>query len=177
MTNINLRRILSPDSRENSTLRDIYFVSFPPEERRPWDSMFVSETDSPEFYAIEISKDDSAPAICGLITIWNLDGVRYIEHFAVSPDFRSAGIGHKVLALLEGPVILEVEPPETSPEAVRRIGFYSRNGFELSPVDYVQPPYTPDLPAIPLKIMTKGKIKDINATIRLLHSRVYKFEG
>lgn len=144
-------------------LMELYESAFPAEERRPSDQM---PPDDPafRFYAI---------ADHGLLTAWEFPGVTYVEHFAVYPETRGNGIGSSVLAELQGAVILEVEPPEQSTEARRRIAFYERNGFRLLDVDYMQPSYAPGLPSIPLRLMLRGET-DVDEAIRLIHSRVYR---
>lgn len=173
---LTLRFIDNPTPDEEKLLHEIYTISFPPEERRPWQNMFEGKksVDCPELFAIEL-KDlvEDSIKIAGLITLWNLDGVKYVEHFAISPSMRSLGLGQKVLSLINGVMILEVEPPEISPEAERRIEFYHRNGFNLSDIDYIQPPYAPDLPELPLRLMTRGNITNIQHTVSLLKKRVY----
>ena len=57
--------------------------------------------------------------------------------------------------------------------APRRIGFYRRNGFRLLEADYIQPPYAEDLPSLPLKLMSRGELPDIDRVISTLHQRVY----
>lgn len=144
-------------------LMRLYADAFPPEERRPLEH-FPPADEAFRFYAV---------GDAGLLTAWEFAGFTYIEHFAVFPHMRGRGIGSQALALLSGPVILEVEPPELGHEARRRIAFYERNGFRLLPVGYVQPPYAPQLPAVPLRLMARGDIGDVKAAISLIHRRVY----
>ncbi|MGM9865461.1 MAG: GNAT family N-acetyltransferase, partial [Muribaculaceae bacterium] len=109
----------------------------------------------------------------GLVTVWEFDGFSYVEHFAVQPGLRGAGVGSWVLSQLREPVILEVEPAGSTPEAERRIRFYERNGFRVLDVQYVQPPYSPELPELELKLMLRGDIEDIDAVIKTIHKNVY----
>lgn len=141
----------------------LYETAFPPEERRPSEMMPPSDP-AFHFYAIGDS---------GLLTTWEFPGVTYVEHFAVYPETRGQGVGGKALGELQGAVILEVEPPEQSPEAARRVRFYERNGFRLLDVDYMQPSYAPGLPSIPLRLMLRGEA-DVDEAVRLIHSRVYR---
>ena len=72
------------------------------------------------------------------------------------------------------PIILEAEPP-TDNIAIRRIGFYERNGFMLYGYDYYQPPYAADRQGIALRLM--GNIPEDEARpdkiARTLHREVY----
>lgn len=178
--------------RPDDRLKDIYVEAFPPEERREWDDMPVND-DAFAFYALIDNGRDSIfeivdnldkswckpdlfncpECVVGLVTVWHFDAFRYIEHLAVSPSQRGRGIGAGVLSALEGPLLLEVEPEETGEIACRRIAFYQRNGFHLLDADYVQPPYSPGLPEVPLKLMARGDIGDVRLAICTLHSRVY----
>ncbi len=152
---------------ERSRLMQLYAHAFPPEERRPAEQ-FPPADPAFRFYAV---------GNAGLLTVWEFPEFTYVEHFAVFPRMRGRGIGSQALAQLQGPVILEVEPPELGKEARRRIAFYERNGFRLLPVRYVQPPYSPQLPAVPLRLMARGDVGDVGAAISLIHSRVYSLKS
>lgn len=137
---------LSADEAARTGLRCLYEDSFPPEERRPWDAL-ASLPDNFSVYGITCGG-----TVTGLITLWRFEGeMVYIEHFAVDPAMRGSGIGKSVLAAVRRmasplPVILEVEPEGSTPEAARRLGFYRRNGFiDFPEFNYIQPPYSPGL--------------------------------
>lgn len=154
-------------SKPNEALRLLYEQSFPPEERRDWSLLPV---DNPAFSLMEVVDDDG---VTGFITLWHFDGFAYVEHFAINPSRRGGGLGSQILSLLEGAVILEVEPAGSTPEAERRIGFYERNGFRLLDVPYVQPPYSAGMPELELRLMLRGEIADIDAAIKTIHKNVY----
>lgn len=74
-------------------------------------------------------------------------GAVLLDYFAVAPNLRGGGIGGKILELLKqwtakkAPLLLaEVEDPDFAVDEQdrsirnRRIGFYRRNGFELTGV-------------------------------------------
>lgn len=158
-------------------LRHLYETSFPPEERRPWEALrdIINDGTGPQLFVIET---DGRAA--GFITAWSLadGGMTYVEHFAVDGSMRGSGIGGAAIELLAqkmGRIILEVEPEGTTPEASRRIDFYSRHGFRLRPeIDYIQPPYAPGLPPVRLSIMTAGdESADMDTVIAELKRRVY----
>ena len=169
---VTLRRV-SPAEADSLGLRHLYETSFPPEERRPWGA-FAGLPPEFGFYAI---LGGSGPL--GMLTLWQLDGFAYIEHFAVFPRLRGAGIGSMVLSAAAGiagerPLVLEAEPEESGATARRRIGFYRRNGFTAhGGFSYVQPPYAEGLPSVPLTLLTRGRVADLAAVARELHSRVY----
>ncbi|MDE6278234.1 MAG: GNAT family N-acetyltransferase [Muribaculaceae bacterium] len=151
----------------------IYEAAFPPEERRPSGNP-VPDDEAFRFY--NIATRDVAQA--GLLTLWSFGTFRYIEHLAVDSNLRGNGIGAAALAEVENPVVLEVEPPETSAMAARRVEFYKRQGFRLLEVPYVQPPYSPGLPPVRLCLMLRGRLLvPVSEVIRTLHSRVYGAEN
>lgn len=97
--------------------------------------------------------------LCGVITIWQLDGCFYCEHFAIHPSFRNKGIGASCLLqiknrlpLSKNPLLLEVELP-TDTQTRRRINFYERNGFRIVDTDYIQPSYGGGRPELPMFLM------------------------
>ena len=160
----------NPTEENISRFREIYFMSFPEEERRPWEQMngFLNGGNE-QFKAFAIM--DGATLI-GFLTVWTLQGMNYIEHFAVSHDRRGNGTGQNALrALMEmmpASYVLEVEPKETGDIARRRIGFYSKLGFTpREEFDYLQPPYADGLPEVPLTLMTTGDIEPENAAKQL----------
>lgn len=155
-------------AEEFGRLMELYVEAFPPEERRPLSQMPPADP-AFTFYAVG---DDA-----GLLTAWRFPDFTYVEHFAVYPELRGHGIGSQALAALPGTVLLEVEPPECSEQARRRIEFYRRNGFRLLDVDYVQPPYSPGLPSVPLRLMVRGELEDVEVAVFMLHSRVYGAAG
>ena len=58
--------------------------------------------------------------------------------------------------------------------AVRRIGFYERNGFRVICKDYVQPSYRKDEDSCPLWIMGTDMPDDMQACIQNIKTNVYK---
>lgn len=156
----------------------IYLCSFPTEERRPegeWWTLIGSRKCPLELMRI-VGPDD---VTVGFISFWEFPGFVYLEHFAVDSRYRCGGTGSAALKTFldqtDLPVVLEVERPGANDMADRRIGFYSRMGFRPEKdFDYVQPPYAPGLPSVPLMLMTSRRgsvsLDDIAAT---LHREVY----
>lgn len=101
----------------------------------------------------------------GFLAVWDMGEFVYIEHFAVSRDFRNKGLGGKFLAEflnnfsnetgdMKGRlVILEVELPENE-LATKRIGFYERYGFFFNDFEYTQPPLRDGYGVLPLRLMS-----------------------
>lgn len=157
-------------------VRKLYFESFPPEERREWpavERLLAARRGRMAMYEILLC---GRPA--GFITWWNMDGFAYVEHFAVDPGCRGGGVGRNAIvsfvAAVGKPVVLEVEPASTGGMARRRIAFYERCGFTAHPgYDYVQPPYGPGLPPVPLMLMTAGGDVSLPDAASALHLHVY----
>lgn len=128
-------------------------VSFPLCERRYYEKQ-KALLDNP-YYAIYALYDENK--VRAFMALWDFEDFVFFEHFAVHPDCRNGGIGasmlRNLLQLLQRPVCLEVEPPETE-LAQRRIRFYERNGFCLNTYPYMQLPLNPESVPIPLMVMS-----------------------
>lgn len=155
--------ILTSDysSEDIDAARKMYEESFPLEERRDWNNLVDSSSNGDMDLLIVKEAIDGMTA--GLVTVWHLPSADYVEHFAISAALRGCGIGSCVIDEVvhmagNRAVILEVEPPETTPMAMRRIGFYRSHGFELIDFDYKQPPYGKGLPWVPLKLMSTAPV-------------------
>ena len=148
-------------------------TAFPPEERREDEQQRIVTDTNKKFQAMAIiSNFDFA----GIVNIWHLNGVIYIEHLAVVPEIRKQGIASDALRHLmlhNRPIILEVEPPHTE-ESTQRIRFYEHNGFVLRPTEYTQPPYAPHLPPVSMYLMTYGQIDNLSEVIADIKGNVYK---
>ena len=155
---------------------DIMQQSFPSDEYRPYEeqkSLFKNNE-----YRILASRDNDNNIIA-FIALWKFDLFVYIEHFAVSPLFRNAGIGSLILKdvadMYGNSLCLEVEPPDDA-LSLRRIEFYKRCGFYLNDYPYVQPPISKGKKEVPLMIMTYGKTidnKEFDTMQKLLYKKVY----
>lgn len=159
-----------------AALQDIYQQSFPTKEQRPVESMARLLTGDTR-YGISALLDESGTLI-GLLTSWKFETFVYIEHFAITPTLRSSGYGTMALKAfmqsLSLPMVLEVEPP-IDDTTQRRVQFYRRNGLILYEHNYFQPPYTPGLKGVALKLMgsipeNKDFVTNVSHT---LHKEVY----
>ncbi len=161
-------------------VKELYLSSFPVEERREWESIAEILADASSPYRMTAILADGE--FGGFITSWNLDGIVYVEHFAVALSMRGGGIGgaavREFVARSSFPVVLEVELPESGAMACRRIEFYRRNGFTAcAEYEYIQPPYSAGLPEVPLMLMhspTGGVSLDLDEITRQIHRNVYK---
>lgn len=134
-------------------LQQIYFDSFPADERREWQEIQKLLTHpSYNLYRIDVNNE-----LTGLISIWRWPEFIYIEHFAISTLTRGQGMGTQVMKQIineNSPlIIVEVDLPDTE-QSIRRIAFYERLGFSLCPEDYYQPPYSPGMVKVKMILMS-----------------------
>ena len=154
--------------------------SFPPEEYRTKDEQRAL-FDLSEYRALAACDDTGS--IVGIFGVWDLEDIRFVEHFAVAPARRCGGFGthmfHELKKTSPAPLVLEVEPPN-DPIAVRRVGFYERCGMVLNRYFYMQPSITAGRPSIPLYLMTQDAAVDEAEFFRLrdlLYRRVYRLSS
>lgn len=172
-----LKRI---EENEFDRIYEIMEKSFPLDEIRTHDgqkSLFCDPA-----YVIYTPDNDGGAVINAFIAVWELEDTLFVEHFAVDPDYRNAGVGSRLLNELvnltgkDKMICLEVELPDTD-ISKRRIGFYERNGFVLNHYPYIQPPLSDGRSSVPLKIMTYGRPICENEFEKIktyLYTRVYK---
>lgn len=153
-----------------------YTESFPEVERRDFSLLRGLVKDESRFVVYALSREDR---YVGFITGWRFDGYTYVEHFAIDPAARNAGLGAEAmkqfLALCATPVVLEVEMP-VDEMSKRRIGFYERLGFKLDDHVYHQPPYRKGGEWLEMRLMTYGNVElehSFEQVKNCLHKHVY----
>ncbi|MGN0818783.1 MAG: GNAT family N-acetyltransferase [Christensenellaceae bacterium] len=168
-------------TKENfNEVYEIMSNSFPCDElRRRDEQLKLFENRLFSVYALKGEQDD----ITAIMTVYDFDVFLFVEHFAVKAEYRNKGLGEKMLAELlktaDKQVCLEVEPPETE-TAIRRIGFYRRNGFYLNEYPYIQPPISKGKNPVSLMIMTsKRPISETEFEFykQTLYKKVYNVEN
>ncbi len=151
-------------------------LSFPANER--WDyNGFLGEYANPEFRSMVYFPEK----LGGVLNYWDFGSFIYVEHFAVTPELRGQGTGAALMEELrqrsdERPLVLEAEPPQDSPIAARRIGFYNRIGFVQNPYSYIQPAMGEDELPLPLVIMSSPQPLSEQEYIRIrntMYQHVY----
>ena len=112
----------------------------------------------------------------GFITVWELEGFTFAEHFVIYEKYRNCGYGGKGMRLLQekySDIVLEVEHPETDLKA-RRIGFYKRLGFCQNDYPYIQPSYRKGGEGVPLILMSyPKKLDNCKNTASVLYKKIY----
>lgn len=158
------------------SMYDLMQEAFPEEERRTYEKhKQLYERNCFEIFG----KKDETGKVIAVISIWNLEKVRYAEHLAVDASLRGQKIGENLLQWIlqkeNTPFVLEVELPENE-MAKRRIGFYERQGLHYNEYAYLQPPLQEGHGMLPLRLMTyPSKIdeKTYRHYEKELHKKVY----
>jgi len=118
----------------------IYNESFPLNERRTSEQQTVVFNKPGYRVDLYLSGFD----VMGFIASWEATEFVFIEHFAVSSEFRGKGIGSSILSPFilskTKPVILEIDPP-VDELTRRRLRFYSALGFLINDYPHIQPSY------------------------------------
>ena len=172
---ITFQRIYTCDTELYAYMEQLLQVSFPEQEYRPLNEL-REITDKQSNFHNNIILQQTKPV--GLVTYWDFNSFRYIEHLAIDPAQRNGGLGKQVLEYLcpkLTPIILEVELPEDE-MSIRRINFYKRQGFTLWDANYAQPPYKAGGESIPMKLMAYGSLlcdKDFTTIKQTIHTEVY----
>ncbi|MDL2242586.1 GNAT family N-acetyltransferase [Bacteroidales bacterium OttesenSCG-928-K03] len=147
--------------------------SFPEEERPDFDELISRKSPEYKFNIITINDEN-----CGIIGYWEFDDFIHIEHFAVSPNMRSSGIGGEFLnnffSQTNKLIVLEVEVPDNE-ISIRRIKFYERHGMHFNVYHYMQPSYKTKEFVMQQHIMSSKKLTESEfETIRdVLYEKVY----
>jgi len=136
---LTFRKIGSADELE--PIKDLYLSAFPAHERRTIEG-FRQQVEGMEDCAVNvISTPDT---VVGFFIQWDFETFGFVEHMAIDTRYRGQKLGqnvlHHITKAYTKPIILEVEPPMDE-DSRRRISFYTRNGFQLLDISYVQPSY------------------------------------
>ncbi|VBB48155.1 putative GCN5-related N-acetyltransferase [uncultured Paludibacter sp.] len=112
----------------------------------------------------------------GFFNHWIFDKFIFAEHFAIEEAVRGNKIGEKVMKMIEStaelPLVFEVELPDTEINA-RRIEFYHRLGYEIVPIEYLQPPYNKNGYPQPLHLMTDN-LEFVLDNYEFIKTTIYK---
>lgn len=173
---------VTTDSPDYAAIESLLVRAFPESERRDLDvQAYNTDSDMVPMTCYAAYCADSV-VFAGFVTVWTLDGYRYVEHLATSEVVRNGGIGGAIVDAVTAmmpkmPVVLEVEPESLGEMARRRIGFYERHGLRLwRNRDYMQPPYRPGGESVRLMIMATDDLdadRDFDRVVGGIVARVY----
>ncbi len=168
---------MTPIKKKFDEVFAIMDEAFPNEEMRGYEGQ-LALLENPHYW-LRLKRDEMG-RLLAFMAVWEFDSFRYVEHFAVSKQYRGSGIGEKMMKeyLKEGsgPVILEVEPPQNEITR-RRIGFYQRLGFQYNEFPYQQPPLHKGNGWLPLVIMSyPGSVseEEFAPMKQVMYQEVYK---
>lgn len=137
----------------------LYCSAFPPEERRKHSTHEQAMKDA-NFHVCKLQEGDT---FVGLLTWWQWEKLKFIEHFAITAEKRGMGCGHEAMKLLQkadqDDIILEIEPV-CDERTARRLAFYQSLGFSELPCAHVQMAYQPGYPDIPLTLLAYSPFPD-----------------
>ena len=123
-------------------VKALYESAFPANERIPIKHV-LDDKIKREFWAFF-----DGDLFCGFSNSITHGSITNIVYFAVVPELRSRGYGSQILQAIrrqhpDTRIVVDIEVEEDSKDAEelerrnRRREFYTRNGFDSSPVDYV----------------------------------------
>jgi GNAT superfamily N-acetyltransferase len=144
--------ITPEDSIRWKRIWELYENSFPIAERRKIGDHLRACNDD-RFFPLSVWEGGE---LIGLMFFWEWDSYRYLEHLAVNPALRGHGYGSQMLRFLrdsEHTIILEIDPLSNE-LSVRRLQFYERSGYTLTPYRFVHLPYRLDANAQELLILS-----------------------
>lgn len=161
-------------AEEHKRLIELYEGSFHVEERRESEQLFGERR--PQGLKLYIIYAKEYDRMLGFISLWAMQGFRFVEHFSLFPEIRSKGYGAEVLRSLQSesrePIVLECERPNTA-IAQRRLNFYERCGFGIIDRDYQQAPYAKGLPWVPMLLLSCGEAPSLELVKSEIYSKVY----
>lgn len=152
-------------------------ASIPSDERRSLEQQQALLDPRYEFLTFILSDG----GVCAVVGVWHFEQFTFIEHIAVSSEYRNLGIGARIISDLCQrslmPVVLESDLPGTDSDADRRIKWYRRLNFVVNDFDYVQPPYSPEKGSVQMKLLSFPEAllpATFEEIVGVLYSEVYK---
>ena len=166
-------RIDKSDKKRWNRVWELYESSFPIAERRKMKDHLRACSDA-HFHPVSAWEGGE---LIGLLFYWEWDQYRYLEYLAINPELRGHGFGSQLLRYLrdsEHTIILEIDPL-VNELSVRRLQFYERAGFTLTPYRFVHLPYRLEGQPIELLILSYPKMitkEQHNDFLEFLETRV-----
>lgn len=155
---------------------ELYEESFPLAERRKEEDHIRASEDE-NFHPISAWENGE---LVGIVFFWEWENYRYLEYLAVTPHLRSRGYGAQLLNYLREyghTIILEIDPLNNE-QSVRRLQFYERAGFTLTPYRFVHLPYRKEAQPQELLILSYPKMitkEQHNAFLAFVENRVIQY--
>lgn len=169
-------QIEASDKKRWNEVWKLYEDSFPIAETRKVEDHLRASSDKRFF---PLSAWDGEQLI-GIMFFWEWDSYRYLEHLAVNPNLRGHSYGTQLLKYLcdsNHTIILEIDPL-INELSVRRLQFYERSGYTLTPYRFVHLPYRLDGNEQELLILSYPKMitkEQHNGFLKFLDEEVKKY--
>lgn len=172
---ITLTPVTHPEFSGFAELKLLYFRAFQPDERR----------DVNDLIALLGTRDFSLMMIqmygkpTGLIALWNFPHFLFVEHIAVTEQFRNRKIGETALKMIadsqDMPLVLEAQYA-TEPVSEGRVAYYQRIGFDIIDDNYEQPAYSSEKHSKKMLLMSNRAIMPdpVEEIVQQIHKIVYK---
>ena len=172
---ISLTPVTHPEFPGFAEVKLLYFRAFQPDERREVNDL-IAHLETKDFTLLMIQMYDK-PA--GLIALWQFEHFVFIEHIAITEQFRNRKIGETALKMIadsqELPIVLEAQ---YASEAVSegRVAFYQRIGFDIIDDNYEQPAYSPEKNSKKMLLLSNRAIMPdpVEEIVQQIHKTVYK---
>lgn len=153
-------RIDPNDTERWNKVWELYESSFPTAEKRREED-HIRAFSNPLFFPMSAWEGNE---LIGIIFYWEWDNYRYLEYLAVNTELRGKSFGSQLLRHLSDKghtIILEIDPliDEIS---VRRLQFYERAGYTLTPYRYMHLPYRTETEIQELLILSFPKMITID---------------
>lgn len=174
-------QIKSANDKYADKLLSLYRDAFP-ENQRHTETDFIKLIENSEKKNFHCNAVLLNHSFVGFFDHWKLDNFIFAEHFAIEEAIRGNKIGEKVMKMIKStselPLIFEVELPDNEIN-VRRIEFYHRLGYEIVPIEYLQPPYNNNGFWQPLHLMTDNLefvLENYESIKNTIYANVYGIE-
>jgi ribosomal protein S18 acetylase RimI-like enzyme len=172
---ISLKQINAQDYPGFAEIKLLYYRAFQPDERREAADL-VAQMENKAFTLLMIMLYDKP---VGLVAIWQFSSFIFVEHMAVTEQFRNRKIGETVIKMIvdnqEQPVVLETAHA-TDNISSSRLAFYQRAGFDIIDENYEQPAYNSEKNAVKMLLLSNRLIMPdpVEDIIQEIHRVVYK---
>ncbi len=169
---------MQPTPPSSALLERIFPIldeSFPPEIFYGYHRLAQNVLEKSTFHVVEHQADGRTVAC---LCYFDLPPFYFIEYLATDPQYRSGGIGGRMIDWLKAqgrPVVLESEPPHDE-ICRRRIAYYQRKGFRMQDYDYIMPPMGPGKRPEPMLLMSTVDLsrRQLEELERTLYHDVYR---
>lgn len=156
-------------------LWELYIDSFPHYERRDFDKNLRKMANDEQFYFCAIESFENV--FVGLVCYWKWSNLCFVEHLAVDPEIRGAGLGARILSELseqldDTVIMLEIDPPMDE-ISIRRKQFYMRNGYKANDYLHIHPSF--ETPRHPHRLVVMSHPREL-APLEFERFREYTFD-